>query len=245
MTISKKKATIAVAALATTATIGLWAASSMAQNAAGPFTQAQADAGHNAYVTNCQVCHGETMSGGGEAPAIAGRGFMVTFGTHTTKELFDTLKAEMPFGAAGSLPDATYNNLVAFILHANGARAGTTALTPTTAVRISTVANGTVAADVSAGLKSIQLAQAAPAAPAAAAPAGAAAAGARGGAAAAGGDEGGNGNAAAAARAGLPRAEGAGGGFRINTNLGVIKAGTVPNYQNVTDAMLTNPSAND
>src|SRR5580704_7874171 len=51
------------------------------------------------------------------------------------------------------------------------------------------------------------------------------------------------GDAAAPARA--PRAEGAGGGFRTNTSLGVVKAGNVPNYTNVTDEMLKNPSPND
>ena len=177
------------------------------------------------------------MSGLGEAPAIAGRGFMVTFGAKSAKDLFDTIKAEMPFGTPGSLPDQTYTNLVAFILHANGAATGSTALTPTTATRISSVANAWhgFAADVSAGLKPLQTAQAAPAA-AAAAPAGGAP----------GADGGGNGNAGAAARLGLPARKARAVGFRSNTaTFGVVKEGNIANYQNVTDEMLTNPSPND
>ncbi|HWY63496.1 MAG TPA: c-type cytochrome, partial [Rhizomicrobium sp.] len=231
MTISKKRAALAAAALATTATVALWASSGFGQNqAAGPFNAAQVDAGRAAYASNCLVCHGDTMSGLGEAPAIAGKGFMVTFGAKTSKDLFDTVKAEMPFGTPGSLSDETYTNLIAFILHANGARTGTAALTPTNAVRISTVASGNVAADVTAGIKPVQTAQAAPApaAPAAGAPAAATGVG---------------GNGEAAARA--PRAEGAGGGFRTNTSLGVVKAGNIPNYELVTDAMLANPPAKD
>ena len=220
----RSKKTAIAAALASTAAIGLWAASSFAQNADGPFTAAQLDAGRNTFASTCMACHGETMAGLGEAPALTGRTFMDTFGSKTAKDLFDTIKSEMPFGAAGSLSDAQYTNLVAFILHANGARTGTVALTPTTGARINAVANGTVAADVSSGIKPVQTAQAA--APAAAAPA------ARGAAAQ---------PAARAARG----PEGASGQFRSNTNLGVVKAGTVPNYQNVTDAMLTNPSPND
>jgi alcohol dehydrogenase (cytochrome c) len=238
MTPSGKKTAIAVAALATTAIVGLWASSGFGQNlAAGPFNAAQVDAGRTAYVGNCLVCHGDTMSGNGEAPAIAGKGFMVSWGGQTAKDLFDTIKGQMPYGAAGSLSDETYANLVAFLLHANGARTGTTAFTPTNTVRISSVASGTIPAEVTAGLKPVQTAQAAPApaAPAAAAPAAGAAAA----------DAGGNGNAGAAARAGLPRAEGAGGGFRTNTSLGVVKAGTIANYQLVTDDMLTNPPAKD
>ena len=57
----------------------------------------------------------------------------------------------MPKDAPGSLSDETYTDLVAFMLHASGATTGTTALTPTTAVRISTVANGNLAPDVAAG----------------------------------------------------------------------------------------------
>jgi alcohol dehydrogenase (cytochrome c) len=218
-TFSGKAAAVAVTALATTAIVGLWASSGFGQNlAAGPMNAAQVDAGRTAYAGNCLVCHGDTLSGLGEAPALAGKGFMVTFGNKTSKDLFDTIKAEMPFGAPGSLSDETYTNLIAFILHANGSRTGTAALTPVTAVRVSTVANGTVAADVSAGIKPVQTAQAAPAT-AGAAP------------------------GAAAARA--PREEGASGGFTTNTNLGLIKQGTVPNYTNVTDEMLTNPPDGD
>src|SRR5580698_10748713 len=154
MILQKKKAALIIAALATSAGIALYATSGFGQNlAAGPFNAAQVSAGHNAYVANCMVCHGDTMSGSGEAPAIAGKGFMVSWSDKTTKDLFDTIKAEMPFGAAGSLSDDTYNNLVAFLLHASGARTGTATLTPTTLVKISSVASGNVAADVSAGLK--------------------------------------------------------------------------------------------
>ena len=236
MRISRKKTAIAVAALATTASVGLWAVSGFAQNA-GPFNAAQVNAGRTAFAANCMVCHGDNLSGLGEAPAIAGKAFMVNFGTHTTKELFDTIKTEMPFGAPGSLPDETYTNLVAFILHANGAATGSTALTPTTAVRISSIASGNVPADVAAGVKPAQTAQAAPAA----APAGARpAAGGPGGAV----DVCANSNEGPARAGG--REGGAGGGFRSNTcTFGVVKTGDIANYQNVTDDMLKNPSPND
>jgi alcohol dehydrogenase (cytochrome c) len=227
MTISKKKLGFVGAALASSAGLALFASSSFGQ-AAGPFNAAQVEAGHNAYVANCMVCHGDTMSGLGEAPAIAGKGFMVTFANETTKQLFDTIKAEMPFGAPGSLSDETYTNLTAFLLHANGAATGTAALTPATAVKISAIANGNIPAEITAGLKPVQTAQAAssPEAPARLT---------------------GTNPAAPVSAANPPSREGgAGGGFRSNTStFGVVKEGTVPNYQNVTDDMLTHPSPND
>ena len=91
MKLSGRKTAIA-AALASTASVAFWAASSFGQ-AAGPFNAAQVDAGHNAYVASCLSCHGDTMSGGGEAPPIAGKAFLAGFGTKTTKDLFDTIKS--------------------------------------------------------------------------------------------------------------------------------------------------------
>jgi alcohol dehydrogenase (cytochrome c) len=224
MKLQEKETAIAAAALATTAGVVLFCSVSFGQ-AAGPFNSAQVDAGHAAYVAYCLGCHGDTMAGNGDTPPIAGKAFLVGFGAKTTKELFDVIKTGMPKSTPGSLSDEVYTDLVAFLLHASGAATGTTALTPTTAIPISSVASGNLAPEVAAGLKPVRSAQTAPAA----------------------GDERDQaGNAAAAARLGLPRIEGAGGGFHSNTStLGVVKEGIIPNYRPVTDEMLTHPSPND
>ena len=223
MTLSRNKA-VAAAAFATCATIALWAASSVAQNAAGPFTQAQVDAGRNAYVENCQACHTDNLSGSGEALPIAGQAFMVSWASKSTKDLFDKIHTDMPYGAGGSLDVPTYTNLAAFLLHANGAKAGTAALTPTTAVKISAIASGTVPPDVANGVKKVAQA----AAPVAAAPAARPAAG-----------------AAPAAPALASRADGAGGRFTVNRALGLLVPGSIKNFSPVTDDVLTHPSDND
>jgi alcohol dehydrogenase (cytochrome c) len=219
------------------------------------------EAGRSAYAANCVMCHGDNMSGEGEAPPLAGRGFMAPRATVGTKELFSTIKSEMPYGAPGSLSDETYTNLVAFILHANGARTGTTALTPTTDVKIASIANGTLPPDVSAGVKAapVQTAQATAPAPARAAGAAAAAmtpAQAEAAAALAAGKtltaaqlralpRGNNGNPI------IPGAQGGGGGQAGGalpveyTNAGLILQGNIKNYTNITDAMLAKPSPND
>ena len=67
----------------------------------------------------------------------------------------------MPYGNPGSRTPATYASLVAFILQANGATAGSAAFAPATAVKISTVASGTVPADIQRGIRPAQTAAAA------------------------------------------------------------------------------------
>src|SRR5258706_4505873 len=143
---------IAALALAGTAIVALWAARSAAETP-GPFTAAQAEAGKTAYLASCQSCHGDNLSGSGEASPLTGRVFMTGWRDRTTKELFDTLKAQMPLNAPGSLDDPTYANLTAFLLRANGAQAGSTALMAGTAVKIGTVASGTTPPEVANGIK--------------------------------------------------------------------------------------------
>jgi alcohol dehydrogenase (cytochrome c) len=134
---------------------GLCGAAALAQPGAqpGPFTAEQVAAGRSAYIASCMACHQPTLEGAGDALPLAGRAFMLAWSNRTTKELYDLIHTSMPYGNGGSLDPATYANLVAFILHANGAKEGSQALTPTTAVRIGASANGTVPAEISAGLR--------------------------------------------------------------------------------------------
>jgi alcohol dehydrogenase (cytochrome c) len=120
-----------------------------AQQNMGPFTDAQVASGRAAFAENCASCHQADLSGGTDALPLAGKGFMAGWNTRTTKDLYDKIHGSMPLGRGGSLDDATYADLVAFILHANGAGAGRTAFAPTTAIRIGSIANGNIPADVS------------------------------------------------------------------------------------------------
>src|SRR5471030_310169 len=112
------------------------------QGAAGPFTQAQVDAGRQAFADNCAACHLADLAGTNDAPALAGSAFMGAWGKRTTEALYSKISKTMPLGRGGSLDEATYTSLVAYILRANGATPGTTAFTPTTAIAIGSVANG-------------------------------------------------------------------------------------------------------
>jgi alcohol dehydrogenase (cytochrome c) len=129
-------------------TAGAWGAAVLAQPAASPFTAAQAEAGRAAYAANCAACHQANLAGSGEQPALAGPQFMAAWGRRTTKEFYDDIRAQMPYGRPGSLEPAVYQNITAFVLSANGAKPGTAAFDGSQAVRISSIANGQVPATI-------------------------------------------------------------------------------------------------
>src|SRR5690348_159313 len=108
----------------------------------GAFTQAQADAGHAVYSASCAGCHRANLAGGGDAPALGGAGFMSSFGKRSTKDLYNFIFNSMPAGAPKSLSEEQYTDVTAYLLWANGAKAGSTAFSKNTDVKISTVANG-------------------------------------------------------------------------------------------------------
>jgi alcohol dehydrogenase (cytochrome c) len=89
---------------------------------APPFTAEQASAGQAAFQTNCAACHGA------DRPLI-GPTFNATFATRTTRDLLSQIRATMPPTNPGGLPDATYINIAAYLLQANGRAAGTQPLT--------------------------------------------------------------------------------------------------------------------
>jgi len=209
------KRAVAVAMLLSTGAVAavnyVWA-----QPASAPFTADQATAGRAVYVANCMSCHQANMAGEGDALPLAGRTFFTAWQNRTTKDLYDTIHASMPYGRPGSLDTAAYTNLVAFILQSNGAKPGAAALTPTTATRIGSIATGTVAADIQRGA----LAANRPPAPAAAA-----------------------GRAAATDYGGPP--PNADNGAGMIRSFGQTVVGNIKNYVPVTDELLTHPPEGD
>ena len=106
--------------------------------------------------TAIEVRHQANLAGEGDALPLAGKTFIAAWGKRSTADLYNTIRTSMPYGNAGSLDapgNCTYASLVAFILQANGATPGSTAFTPASAVKISTVASGTVPADIQSGIK--------------------------------------------------------------------------------------------
>ena len=116
------------------------------QQAAAPFTAAQATAGAAAYQTNCATCHQPDLKGSGTAPTLAGPEFIGGWGTRTTRDLLTFIQLTMPPASPGALGADVYANITAFILQSNGARPGTQTLTENARVPINTIATGQPAA---------------------------------------------------------------------------------------------------
>ena len=120
------------------------------QPAAGPYTAAQAASGRAAYQTSCAACHAPDLTGR-EGPQLAGATFLNQWGDKTAAELINFMRATMPPGALGSLPDQTYVDLAAFLLDANSARPGDRPLAADSNIAIRRVATGQRAAYLQAG----------------------------------------------------------------------------------------------
>src|SRR5271169_987532 len=136
--------TYQILACGAAAALGISIALAAAQQPArsGPFTAEQASAGRATYQATCTSCHLPDMKGTFEAPPLAGANFMNTWRNRPTSDLFTRIRNTMPISNPGSLSDQDAVNLVAFILQANGAKAGTQAMTALTIVPIGAVANG-------------------------------------------------------------------------------------------------------
>jgi alcohol dehydrogenase (cytochrome c) len=138
--------------LATTAAIvSMGGAYALAQGAAGPFTQAQVTDGRADYAANCAGCHSANLAGSGDVPALTGATFNSSWAAKSTKEFYQFVSTSMPYGNAGNLSPQAYGNVIAFILAANGGRPGTAPLTAASDVKISTIANGQLVAQVVGG----------------------------------------------------------------------------------------------
>jgi len=112
-----------------------------AQSGGAPaFTKEQVEAGRERYTSSCARCHGDDLGGNAEAPALAGSSFMASWGSQTTLDFFRYSQGMPPEGPR--LQADQYVSVVAYVLQQNGASAGSQAMTPSTAVRIDTIATG-------------------------------------------------------------------------------------------------------
>jgi len=138
-------------ALLATSIFTVLAGLAWAQQTVGPFTATQAAQGRDDYMEHCAGCHQPDLAGGGQAPSLSAGNFLNIWGKRSTRELYDNIHTSMPLGRGGSLPQATYLNIVAFLLAANGATPGGVPLSPTADVRIGLIANGVMPPNMASG----------------------------------------------------------------------------------------------
>jgi mono/diheme cytochrome c family protein len=90
----------------------------------GVYTEVQAARGGGSFAQNCAVCHGASLGGVGEAPALAGAQFVSDFNGLTVGDLFERMRTTMPLNNPGVLSRDQYADILAFMLKANGYPAG-------------------------------------------------------------------------------------------------------------------------
>ena len=130
------------------------------------YTAGQAAAGRAAYQANCASCHQANLAGSFEAPQLAGPDFLGVWRNRSPRDLLTFIQSSMPPDTPGIAGEQANLNIVAYILQANGAAAGTQPLLASTGVPI-----GSIAMTEVAGAQAAQSAPAAPAPTPAAAPA--------------------------------------------------------------------------
>src|SRR5687767_6533593 len=83
----------------------------------GVYTDAQAERATAVFSSTCSRCH--TLTAEGTRP-LSGEKFWEGFTQKSVTDLLTFVSKNMPNGQGGTLPAATYNDLVALILKSNG-----------------------------------------------------------------------------------------------------------------------------
>jgi mono/diheme cytochrome c family protein len=103
----------------------------------GVYTADQAARGQAAYTQHCVGCHKADLMG--IEGAMKGEPFMERRREDNLETLFLDMKATMPRGNPGGLPDQTYADIVSYLLQKNEMPAGQTELKPAALEKIQLV----------------------------------------------------------------------------------------------------------
>lgn len=119
-----------VAILQATTTLARDAEAASAPAAAGDYTQDQARTGRQIYAQHCAQCHGGNLHGKA-GPPLAGSQFAdnLRFSKMSGQQFYHFIKTQMPANAPGSLKDAQYRDVLAYLLSQNHYPAGAKPLT--------------------------------------------------------------------------------------------------------------------
>jgi mono/diheme cytochrome c family protein len=90
----------------------------------GVFNQAQVERGRTAYNAECARCHGETLGGGENSPALVDDVFFTFWGGKTVGDLVEYTRTTMPSDGPGRITRKRCIDIAAYLLGANGFPAG-------------------------------------------------------------------------------------------------------------------------
>ena len=88
------------------------------------FNQDQVDRGQTAYNALCARCHGETLGGGENSPALVDDVFFTFWGGKTVGDLVEYTRTRMPSDGPGKISRKRCVDIAAYLLSANGFPAG-------------------------------------------------------------------------------------------------------------------------
>src|SRR5215831_10917277 len=94
----------------------------------GVYTAGQAKRGQTAYLQHCVACHKPDLLG--IEAAMKGEPFIERRREDNLETLFLDMKATMPRGNPGGLPDQTYADIISYLLQSNDMPAGKAELKP-------------------------------------------------------------------------------------------------------------------
>jgi mono/diheme cytochrome c family protein len=94
----------------------------------GVYTAPQAERGRSAYMQSCASCHADDLRGRSTAPSLIEESFLFLWSDMSVGDLFERTRMLMPSDRPGSLPSATYADIIAFVMSKNGFPAGSTEL---------------------------------------------------------------------------------------------------------------------
>jgi mono/diheme cytochrome c family protein len=91
----------------------------------GIYTEKQAEKGEASYQNECAQCHLADLGGDGlRVTPLVGPPFLSAWRKRSVGDLFKVMKQTMPADRPMSLSDATYGEILAYILKVNGYPAG-------------------------------------------------------------------------------------------------------------------------
>jgi mono/diheme cytochrome c family protein len=94
----------------------------------GVYTAAQAARGEATYQESCSSCHSDDLSGGGQAPSLAGKEFNADWIDLSLNDLYERTHVSMPADNPGTLSPAKTVDVISFLLSKGTFPAGQTEL---------------------------------------------------------------------------------------------------------------------